>query len=175
MFRGRERERPLRKNWASGLFFCAVCGTRLGANRDRYKCPCGRVTILISHAERAVEEHLREAAATVPEKPTNEQVDHTVEILSIERRIEALNEAHFVDGVLDKFEHRRLLEQLEAQLRQLIRRSEAKPSLKDFEDWWPQTPMQVRSLLARSYLRRVVVSPPGRGSRSFNPSVFSFE
>lgn len=174
LFRGRQRERALRKNWASGLFFCGVCGERLGANRRRYKCPCGKVTIQVSHAERAVEEHLRRAAEAVPAKPV-EAADYTTEIRVVERRIEELDEAHFVEGVLDKFEHRRYRERLEGQLRELSKKSETKPSLNGFDDWWPRTPMQARSVLARSYLQRVVVSPPGRGSRSFNPSIFSFE
>lgn len=172
LFQSRERARPLRRHYTSGLLWCGVCGNRLGANGERYRCRCGKVAILIRHVERAVEEKLREAERETPERE-RDHPDYSQERATLGERIAALDEAHFTEGLLDKFEHRRLRDILVGKLR-AIQEPVKKPSLSGFDEWWPNTPLAARAVLARAHVRKVVVSPPGKGSRSFNPSVFSF-
>ena len=174
LFDARTRSRPLRKHWMSGLFYCAVCGSVLGADNTKYKCACGKVTILIAYAEQYA---LGEVLTELRKKKVERRDDsHEVyrEIAEAEAALREVDDAYLIHRRVDRFAHSRAREHWEGKLRSLRKRMPSPlPSGDITEAVWARLSIQERSGVASLVIERITVSPPGRGKRRFDPSVFS--
>ena len=174
LFDARARSRPLRKHWMSGLFNCAVCGAALGADGTKYKCPCGKVTILIAHAEQfATGEVLAELRKKKVERKDDSQQVYR-EIAEAEGALREVDDAYLIHRRVDRFAHSRAREYWEGKLRSLRNRMPSPLPAGDVtEAVWAGLTIQERSGVASLVIEHITVSPPGRGKRRFDPSVFS--
>lgn len=192
------RGRPSHYLLTGGLARCGLCDARLVARprsdgRRCYVCAsgpnfngCGKIRVLADPLEELVRDMVLEA---LDGPGLTEALRHSAgddaearvlaeAVAGYERRLEALGEAHFVEGILDRDEYARrratLVERIEAGRAQLGRRSQRTIGLPDagqhLRDWWNGADHEARRALVALVVEAVVLHPARRGYNRFDPS-----